>query len=165
MKMPKKLILENHLDRKQLRRRYLSCRHSQEKMRWQALCLIAEGGVANQVAEKLGRSSGWMSETVRRYNEGGAGGVKNRSKNQASKTLTPKQVAELEILIQSGKTSEQRLWSGTQIKRWVAEKTGREIHKTTAWRMFRRLGFTRQSIRPQHKERATEEEQTDFKKT
>lgn len=165
MKMPKNLILENHLDRKQLRRRYLSCRHSQEKMRWQALCLIAEGGVANQVAEKLGRSSGWMSETVRRYNEGGAGGGKNRSKNQASKALTPEQVAELEILIQSGKTSEQRLWSRTQIKRWVAEKTGREIHKTTAWRMFRRLGFTRQSIRPQHKERATKEEQTDFKKT
>ena len=134
-------------------------------MRWQALCLIAEGGVANQAAEKSGRSGGWMSRTVRRYNEGGAGGVKNRSKNQASKTLTPEQVTELEILIRSGKTTEQRLWSGTQIKRRMAEKTGRETHKTTAWRMFGRLEFTRQSVRPQHKERATEEEQADFKKT
>ena len=165
MKMPKKLNLENHLDKKQLRRKYLSCQHSQEKMRWQALCLIAEGGVANTVAEKLGRSSAWISETVRRYNEGGAGAVKNRSKNQASKTLTAEQIKELESLIESGKTSEQRLWSGTQIKRWVAERTGREIHKTTAWRMFRRLEFSQQTPRPQPRQRAAEGERAEFKKT
>lgn len=163
--MPKKLILENHLDKKQLRRKYLSCQHAQEKMRWQALCLIAEGGVANQVAEKLGRSSGWISSTVRRYNEDGTAGVKNKSKNQASKTLTAEQLKELEALMASGKTAEQRLWSGTQIKRWVSEKTGREIHKTTAWRMFGRLEFTRQSVRPQHRERADEAAQAEFKKT
>lgn len=163
--MPKKLTLENHLDKKQLRRKYLSCQHSQEKMRWQALCLVAEGGVANQVAEKLGRSSGWMSETVRRYNEGGAAGVKNKSKNQASKTLTPEQFKELEGEIESGKTGEQRLWSGSQIGRWVSEKTGREIHKTTAWRMLRRMEFTQQMPRPQHNRRASEGEQAEFKKT
>ncbi len=163
--MPKKLTLENHLDQKQLRRKYLSCQHSQEKMRWQALCLIAAGEVANQAAEKLGRSSGWISETVRRYNEGGATAVKNKSKNQGSKTLTPEQLKELESLIESGKTKEQRLWSGAQIKRWVREKTGREIHKTTAWRMFGRLELTQQSVRPQHRRRATAEEQGEFKKT
>ncbi len=163
--MPKRLTLENHLTEKQLRRQYLSCQHPQEKMRWQALCLIAEGGVANRVAEKLGRSSGWMSETVRRYNEGGAGGVKNKSKNQASKTLTSEQVKELESEIESGKTSGQRLWSGAQIKEWVREKTGVTIHKTTAWRTFRRLEFTRQTPRPEHRRRAAEKEQAEFKKT
>ena len=163
--MPKKLTLENHLDKKQLRRKYLSCHHSQEKMRWQALCLVAEGRVANQVAEKLGRSSGWISQTVRRYNQSGPAGVKNKSKNQASRTLTAEQFKQLEGEIGSGKTGEQRLWSGTQIERWVAEKTGRKIHKTTAWRMFRRLEFTRQTPRPQHSRRAGEGEQAEFKKT
>ncbi len=52
--MPKKLTLENHLTRQQLRRKYLSCQHSQEKKRWQGLALIAEGGVAAQVAKDLG---------------------------------------------------------------------------------------------------------------
>ena len=117
------------------------------------------------MAEKLGRSSGWISETVRRYNEGGAAGVKNKSKNQASKTLTPEQLTELEALVESGKTKEHRLWSTTQIKRWVSEKTGREIHKTTAWRMFGRLEFTQQTPRPQHQRRATEGERAEFKKT
>jgi len=163
--MPKRLTLENHLDGKQLRRKYLTCQHSQEKMRWQALCLIAEGGVANTVAEKLGRSSGWISETVRRYNEGVVAGVKNQSKNQASKTLTAEQAKELESEIESGKTKEQRLWSGAQIKQWVKEKTGVTIHKTTAWRMFARLELTRQTPRPEHRRRAAEKEQVEFKKT
>ena len=132
--MPKKLTLENHLTVQQLRRKYLSCRHSQEKKRWPALTLIAEGGVASQVAKQLGMSSNWISETVHRYNEGGVEGVKNKSKNQSSKTLTEEQVKELEKEIESGKTADGRLWSSTQIKRWVTEKTGRQIHKTTAWR-------------------------------
>lgn len=82
--MPKILTLKNHLTKKQLRRKYVSCQHSQEKKRWQALSLIAAGEVANTVAETLGMSSGWISETVRRYNEQGATGVKNKSKNQGS---------------------------------------------------------------------------------
>lgn len=162
--MPKKLTLENHLTKQQLRRKYLSCQHSQEKKRWQALSLIAEGGVANQVAKQLGMSSNWISETVHRYNEGGVEAVKNKSKNQSSKTLTNEQVQELEKEIESGKTTAQRLWSSTQIRGWVERKTGKQIHKTTAWRMFARLNFTKQVPRPQHQKRASAEEQTEFKK-
>jgi transposase len=162
--MPKLLTLQNHLTQKQLRRKYLSCQHPQEKVRWQALSLIANGEIANHVAGKLGRSSNWISETVHRYNEGGIEGVKNKSKNQASKTLTTEQIKELEAEIQSGKTREQRLWSSKQISRWVEEKTGKKIHKTTAWRMFAKLEFTQQVPRPKHQQRAGEEEQDEFKK-
>jgi len=163
--MPKILKLENHLTEKQIRRKYLSCQHSQEKKRWQALSLIATGKVANTVAGELGMSSGWISKTVHRYNEEGVAGVKNKSKNEGSKTLTKEQVKELEKEIESGKTADERLWSSTQIKRWVAEKTGKKIHKTTAWRMFAKLDFTRQSPRPAHRERANEDERTEFKKS
>jgi len=162
--MPKRLTLENHLTKQQLRRKYLSCQHSQEKKRWQALSLIAAGEIANKVAKQLGMSSNWISETVHRYNEGGVAGVKNKSKNQASKTLTSDQLKELEAEIESGKTEQQRLWSGAQIGRWVKEKTGTEIHKTTAWRMFGKLSFSQQTPRPAHQGRASEEEQSAFKK-
>lgn len=163
--MPKILTLKNHLTKKQLRRKYLSCQHSQEKKRWQALSLIAEGEVANTVAETLGMSSGWISNTVRRYNEGGVAGIKNKSKNQDSKTLTADQIKALDAEIESGKTTDERLWSATQIKRWVLDKTGTEIHRTTAWRMFAKLNYTPQVPRPKHEERATETEQAEFKKT
>lgn len=162
--MPKKLTLENHLTGQQLRRKYLSCQHSQEKKRWQALSLIAEGGIAARVAKQLGMSSNWISETVHRYNQGGVSGVKNKSKNEGSKTLTVEQVAELEKEIESGKTAGERLWSATQIKRWVTEKTGKQIHKTTAWRMFAKLNFTQQVPRPKHHGQASEQEQEEFKK-
>jgi transposase len=110
-------------------------------------------------------SADWISKTVHRYNQGGVAGVKNKSKNGDSKTLTEEQVKELESAIESGKTDDQRLWSATQIKRWVAEKTGVEIHRTTAWRMFAKLNFTQQVPRPAHEERASEAEQTEFKKS
>lgn len=163
--MPKKLVLSDHLTNRQLQRKYLSCQHSQEKKRWQALSLMADGAVANTVAKQLGMSANWISETVHRYNEGGAAGVKNKSKNQASKTLTPEQVKQLEGLIESGKTGDQRLWSATQIKRWVAAATGTKIHRTTAWRMFAKLNFSRQVPRPVHRERASAEAQMEFKKS
>jgi len=162
--MPKRLTLENHLTEQQLRRKYLSCRHSQEKKRWQALYLIAQGTVAARVAEQLGMSAQWMSETVHRYNAGGVEGVKNKSKNQGSKSLTEKQVKELEQKIESGKTADERLSSAPQVKRWVAETTGTEVHRTTAWRMLVKLDFTRQVPRPAHQARASEQEQADFKK-
>lgn len=162
--MPKLLTLKNHLTKKQLRRKYLSCQHSQEKKRWQALSLIAEGEVANTVAKTLGMSSGWISQTVNRYNEGGIAGVKNKSKNQSSKTLTADQIKVLDTEIESGKTADERLWSATQIKRWVLNKTGTEIHRTTAWRMFAKLNFTQQTPRPTHQKRASEVEQEEFKK-
>ncbi len=163
--MPKKITLEKHLTNQQLRGKYISCQHPQEKLRWQALMLIAEGAVAGQVAEKLGRSSAWMTKTARRYNEGGVKAVRNKSKNQASKTLTAEQVKELEAEIESGKTKREGLWSATQIKLWVKEKTGKQIHKTTAWRMFAKLEFSRQVPRPAHHRRAGAEQQAEFKKT
>ena len=163
--MPKILTLENHLTEQQLRRKYLSCQHSQEKKRWQALSLIAAGGVATRVAKELGMSANWISETVHRYNEGGVQGVKNKSKNEGSKTLTAKQVEELEKEIQSGRSKDGRLWSSTEIKRWVKQKTGEDIHKTTAWRMFVKMDFTRQVPRPAHEDRASQAEQAEFKKS
>lgn len=163
--MPKILTLKNHLTKKQLRNKYLKCQHSQEKKRWQALSLMAEGKIASAVASEIGMSANWMSETVHRYNEEGVVGVKNKSKNGVSKTLTEAQVKELDTEIESGKTADERLWSATQIKRWVAQKTGIGIHRTTAWRMFAKLNYTPQVPRPAHQERASETEQTEFKKT
>ncbi len=163
--MAQRLTLEDYLTKPQLRRKYLSCRHSQEKKRWQALWLIADGAVAAHVADQLGMSRNWISQTVHRYNTGGIEGVKNKSKNEGSKTLTAEQVKELEKEIESGRTPDGRLWSSTEIKRWVAAQTGEDIHKTTAWRMFVKLDFTRQVPRPAHEERASEQAQTEFKKT
>lgn len=162
--MPKILTLENHLTAQELYQKYRRSQHPQEKLRWHALALIAKGAIANQTAQKLGRSSGWISETVRRYNEGGGSAIKNKSKNQHSRTLNGEQERELEKLIESGKTRDRGLWTSTQVKNWVEEQTGRPIHKTTAWRMLVKMEFSPQTVRPAHQEKASDEEQAEFKK-
>jgi hypothetical protein len=67
-------------------------------------------------------SANWISETIHRYNAGGVVGVKNKSKNEGSKTLTVEQIQELEKQIESGRSTGGRLWSSTEIKRWVKRK-------------------------------------------
>jgi transposase len=109
--------LEPHLTAPQLKRKYLRCRHSQEKKRWHGLYLMAQGLVASAVAKQLGMSAQWISETVHRYNQGGVEGVKNRAKNQGSKTLSKEELVALDQAIESGKTHDERLWSATQVKR------------------------------------------------
>lgn len=144
--------------------KYRRRQHPQEKARWQALSMIAGGEIANTVAKKSGFSSGWITETVRRYNEGGGAAVKNKSKNNESRTLCREQAEELKKLIESGRTQARRLWTSSQVKLWVKEKTGSSIDKTTAWRMLVKLEFSRQVPRPGHEQKATVEEQAEFKK-
>ncbi len=80
--MPKFLTLGNHLSKKQLRRKYISCQHPQEKLRWHALSWIAGGEVANTVAKDLGRSSGWITKVVNRYNQGGVAPMRESVANR-----------------------------------------------------------------------------------
>ena len=51
---------------------------AQEKVRWRALYLIAHGEQANRAARRVGRTSGWITQLARRYNERGAKAVPNQ---------------------------------------------------------------------------------------
>jgi hypothetical protein len=44
-----------------------------------------------------------------------------------------------------------RLWTAPKVARWIAQRTGRSVHETTAWRAMRRLGFKLQVPRPRHR--------------
>ena len=73
--MPSPIKLEDHLTADELYQRYRKCQQPREKLRWRALYLIAKGGIANHVAKQVGRSSGWITNLARRYNELGLEGV------------------------------------------------------------------------------------------
>src|SRR5947199_301586 len=73
--MPSPIILKDHLTADDLYQRYRKCQQAREKLRWRALYLIAKGGIANHVAKQVGRSSGWMTNLARRYNELGPDAV------------------------------------------------------------------------------------------
>jgi transposase len=57
------------------------------------------------------------------------------------------------------------LWSGPKVARWIAAKSGRpSVHPQRGWEYLRRLGYRRQTPRPQHEKAATPEQRAAFKK-
>ena len=76
--MPSPNKLKPHLTTDELYRRYRKCQQAREKTRWRALYLIANGGIANYVAKRVGRSSGWITNLARRYDRLGPAGVSDQ---------------------------------------------------------------------------------------
>ena len=165
--MPNSITLNDHLTADELYRRYRKCQQAREKLRWRALYLIAQGGVANQVAKQVGRSSGWMTNLARRYNELGPAGVADQrgAVNCGVKpTLKAKQALALDAALR-GPAPDGGLWTAAKVAAWIKKKTGKAVHATTAWRAMKAAGFTLQVPRPRHRRAASADEQAAFKKS
>ena len=164
--MAGRIQLKPHLTTEELRTRYRACQKLQEKVRWHALYLISKGLVAADAARRVGRASSWITTLARRYNREGAVAVARQ------KSTGPSHRAKVDVKI--GKELDKALrtpapdgglWTAPKVAAWITDKTGQEVHQTTAWRAMRRLGFSLQVPRPANKRRASLEEQAEFKKS
>ncbi|HXG64116.1 MAG TPA: winged helix-turn-helix domain-containing protein [Blastocatellia bacterium] len=165
--MPSPIKLQPHLTAEELYQRYRKCQQHREKIRWRALYLIAQGGIANQVAKRVGRSSGWMTNLARRYNQLGAAGVADqRTKPLPSPppTLNAKRAQALAAALR-GPAPDGGLWTSRKVAAWIKKQTGKAVHPTTAWRAMRAAGFTLQVPRPRHRQAASADEKAAFKKS
>src|SRR5829696_7639557 len=123
--MPSPIKLKDHLTAEELYQRYRRCRQAREKLRWRALYLIAKGGIPNHVAKRLGRSSGWMTNLARRYNQLGATGVADQHGELAcgvKPTLNAKQAHALDIALR-GSPRDGGLWTAKKVAAWITKKT------------------------------------------
>jgi transposase len=163
--MARRIELKPHLTTEELRARYRSCQKPQEKVRWHALYLISQGAVAADAARRTGRASSWITSLARRYNREGAKAVARKPSTRPSHRakVDHKLGKELNKALRSA-APDGGLWTAPKVAAWITEKSGHEVHQTTAWRAMRRLGFSLQVPRPRNKRRASLEEQTEFKK-
>lgn len=106
-----------------------------------------------------------MTKLARRYNLKGPEAVPNqRGESIGRKARLSKQVAlELDKALQ-GVAPDGGLWTAPKVVRWIKERTGEEVNKTTAWRWMLKLGFSLQVPRPRHRKKASPEQQEAFKK-
>src|SRR5215207_7866443 len=165
--MSRRIELQPHLTTEELFQRYRACRHPNEKTRWRALHLISRGMVAAEAARRVGRTSGWVTQLTRRYNERGAETVPDRKgevKPGPPPSVDAAVASELASALRSA-APDGGLWTAPKVAAWIEERTGRSVHETTAWRAMRRLGFTLQVPRPRHARSASEREQSRFKKS
>src|ERR1044071_8316897 len=164
--MPEPIKLKPHLTTEQLYKHYRACRHPQEKLRWRALYLISNCEQAAQAARRVGRSSAWMTKLARRYNQKGPDAVRNQHSDSIGRKphLDKATALELDKALR-GPAPDGGLWTAPKVVSWIKDRTAATVNKTTAWRLLRRLGFTLQVPRPQHRKKASASEQEAFKKS
>lgn len=163
--MPRTTKLEDHLSVEELGARYREADAPAERSHAQIVWLIARGESAKRAAELTGYSARWVSEVVRRYNEGGPEALGDRRReNPGGKFLLDEaQRRELAEALE-GPAPDGGLWSGPKVAAWIEEKTGARTHPQRGWVYLKRLGYSLKSPRPRHRE-ADREEQEAFKKT
>ena len=163
-----RLTIAPHLEPDPIARRYRTSRHPVEKTRWHALGLMTrpdEPRSADQAARLLGSSGNWARATVKRYNEFGPDGLKDRrATNGQEPRLTAAQQAELFEALQEA-PPDGGLWSGPKVARYVRDRWGVSIGPVTGWRWLVDLGFTLQVPRPSHPRSADRPTRRAWKKT
>jgi transposase len=161
--MPRTLHVTPHLTADELVARFLKCDSKDEKLRWQAVMLKAEGRKAYDIANVCKRREDWVRRTVRRYNQLGPDGVADqRQHNGREPVLDDEKQTDLWEAIQ-GPAPDGGLWTAPKVAKWIADHTGQKVDDHTGWLYLRRLGYTRQTPRPTHPE-ADQKAQEAFKK-
>lgn len=163
--MPRTVKLEEHLSVEELGSRYREAKDPVERSHAQIVWLLARGESAKRAAEITGYSARWVSEVVRRYNEGGPEALGDRRhENPGGRFLLDEaQRRELDEALQ-GAAPDGGLWSGPKVALWIEAKTGEKTHPQRGWVYLKRLGFSLKSPRPRHAKADSEEQET-FKKT
>lgn len=162
--------LAEHLNSAELQERYLKCRHSVDRVRWHALWLISTGKSGNEAASLVGRTSGWASLLVRRYNERGEAGVitvkregRQWGGSEAALRWGTDEERELREALKH-KAPDGGLWTSAKVAAWLSGRRGRRVHLQAGWRTLRRLHQSKQLPRPQHPGAASPEQQAAFQK-
>jgi transposase len=154
-----------HVSLEELEEGYRQSSDGIERSHWQIVWLYGRYKNADKVAEQVGYSAVWVREIVKRYNQLGIEGLKDlRHGNPGQEPILNQ--AQEEALV---KTLEKDapglgLWTGPKVATWISQKTKQKVSDVTGWQYLKRLGYSLQVPRPQHRKAATPEEQATFKK-
>lgn len=168
--MAGKAKLKDHLTSAELQRHYLRCEHLADRTRWHALWLVSLGKSGNEAARLVGRSSGWVSELVRAYNERGVDAAvtrKHKGRQQGGREAALRWGTDEESELREallGRAPDGATWTAAKVALWLGERRGRSVHLVTGWRTLKRLRQSVQLPRPQHPQAASAEDQAAFQK-
>ena len=112
-----------------------------EQRRWQVLYALATGLSLAEVAAATGYRPRTIRQLVRRYLDVGAAALVDRRAfgQGAMPILSDEAQLELRQALQ-GAAPDGGKWTGTKVARWMAEKTGKDVHRQRGWEYLRRLG-------------------------
>lgn len=168
--MPKKAYLATHLSTEELARKYKKCQDPIESRRWHLLWKISSGKSIRESTEIVGLNYQYGKRIVKKYNELGEEGVKNRRKiakkevhtGGRERLLNEEELGELAKALKE-KPADGGIWTGRKVARWIEKKTGREkVWEQRGWDYLKKLDYSWQRPRPKHR-KGDSEAQREFK--
>ena len=125
------------------------------------LNVVYQGKIsAAQVARDLHRSKAWACEWLKRYNNEGIEGLKDRTKSGRP----PKLSKETSYHIKQELKQSNQGWTTKQVEELIIKKSGIKYHSIHIYRILRKWGFKQKVPRKVHVNTASKEEKDDFKK-
>lgn len=163
--MAKRVSIQTELTAEELQERYRRTTQAVERTHWHMVWLMKEGQTPTEIASLLGYTARWIRTVVRRWNQQGEAGIRDRRLNQpgAPCLLSAEQQQELDRALDQPPPDE-GLWSGPKVAAWMGERLGRPVDARRGWDYLQRLGRSTRVPRPQH-EQSDEATQQEFKKT
>jgi transposase len=133
--------LKPHLTVSEIKHFYQHTQDGVEARRWHLLHLVAQQCTVREAAHVIGINYDYAKAIIRRYNQEGPSGVKNRSQQgqpSPRSLLTPAQQQELKQALQEAPPDGGH-WTGPKVARWIAAKTGKQVWAQRGWDYLQRL--------------------------
>src|ERR687884_471818 len=146
-------ITRRELSAGELRREAGRCRDARAARRMLALALVLEGTSREEAARAAGMDRQTLRDWVRRYNEEGLAGLRDRRRPGPRPRLSPEQEAELATAVERGPDPDRDgvvRWRRVDLKALIETRFAVRLHERSVGKVLRRLGFTRLSVRPRH---------------
>jgi putative transposase len=118
------------------------------------------GMVAAHVARDLHRCKAWASNWLKRYDEEGIEGLKDRPKSGRHSQMSE----QTEYKIKTMPRESNQGWTTKQVEDLIIKMSGKHYHHIHIYRILRRWGFKQKVPRKVHVNTATRGEKNDFKK-
>jgi transposase len=118
-----------------------------------AIANALEGMTRAEAARLAGMERQALRDAVVRYNAEGLAGLKHRPKGHPPQKLSEAEEAVFAAVIFRGpdpQTDGVSAWTRPDLCRWLAAHFGKTYHPSSLTRVLRRMGLSRQKVRPVH---------------
>lgn len=147
-----------------LKEHFKACTCAVERRRTQVVWWLLEGRSRQEVMGLSAYSNFSVVDVIKRYNEQGLAGLKDRRHENPG---APSLLSDEQILLlaqQVGKDFDKGIvWDGIKVVSWLKDELGKEVYLSRAYEYLSAIGFSPQKPRPAHAKADLVEQET-FKK-
>lgn len=148
----------------ELKEPFRSCTCAVERRRTQVMWWLREGRSRQEVLALSAYSNSSLVELIKRYNEEGIAGLRDRrhENSGAPSLLSDEEMLLLAQVIRKD-YAESKVWDGAKVVAWLRDTFAKKVHISRAYEYLAATGFSLQTPRPAHS-KADLAEQERFKK-